>query len=575
VGGQAFRGLLGKAGLGLVFLIELLSEGGHLSALEVGEDRSKLTLAALNSDYRHQIRHQLKTVPQREELNQSNAEALSNDLTPEEQLQILALIPTRELAMLVDRLVLDREILVQPEELRTASLSPPRSSRRDLPTELSSNGLRSQGRRELVRLQTTITQTYKESATIDNLRWRIRAPESKTTAAALADHIQSGGPLATVRNLIMSDRSIFDKVSDLVFLRRFPDEDSEQVETRLLWKLGFNLPRYGGAISLLRLRLDEFNQCLLRVGAVDSEEERGEIRRSGVNLFVSLEDFLERLVSYNLWLCASDHFIDTKFGYNRHDAVIKVPQVLGTSVRSGDETFTWNSNGENTIGTTQVYLWRLIEWFSECQSRDKNTISRSEEDYPFYARHPEQVFAFCHVESWADFDRSEFDVYIDKIKNMAQQLAKSDLAGIRNWLDHKRSFQRFPTTDSMLAMVSRVRDVLEMADVHRLIPKRFWLEKDNLDRYGRGMRVLKDYADRPYSLAIPMLDVSMPRIGFDAPIIIGPGCFLAEGAVPIVLSVKSTGEYAKYWSGYPRRRQIPPPKTEVGSEHLEGNLEDM
>lgn len=40
---KPFRGLLGKAGLGLVFLIDLLSESGQLAALEVGEPEAKET----------------------------------------------------------------------------------------------------------------------------------------------------------------------------------------------------------------------------------------------------------------------------------------------------------------------------------------------------------------------------------------------------------------------------------------------------------------------------------------------------------------------------------------------------
>ena len=151
---------------------------------------------------------------------------------------------------------------------------------------------------------------------------------------------------------------------------------------------------------------------------------------------------------------------------------------------------------------------------------------------------------------------------------ISENIAKSDLAEIRNGLDHKRSEERFPAVDSMLAMVSRLREVVETADVQRLIPKRFWLEEQKLDRYGRGTLVLKDYAGRHYELARPMLVISMPKIEFNAPIIIGPGSLLADGAVPVILSVRSSGEYAKYWAGYPRRRHIPPPRSGIHSGQI-------
>ena len=55
MGGRAFRGLLGKAGLGLVFLIELLSEGGHLSALEIGELDGSPTLGGADHGAEHEL----------------------------------------------------------------------------------------------------------------------------------------------------------------------------------------------------------------------------------------------------------------------------------------------------------------------------------------------------------------------------------------------------------------------------------------------------------------------------------------------------------------------------------------
>ncbi len=52
---QAFRGLLGKGGLGLVFLIELLSEGGHLAAFEVGELDGSPTLGGADHGAEHEL----------------------------------------------------------------------------------------------------------------------------------------------------------------------------------------------------------------------------------------------------------------------------------------------------------------------------------------------------------------------------------------------------------------------------------------------------------------------------------------------------------------------------------------
>jgi hypothetical protein len=537
-----------------------------LASCVVGEDRREVLLAVLSGDRRNEIRHRLELSPRGNEFTNLSAKDLSSRLTPEERLQLLAVQHTRELVQVTDDLILQRRLVVQPEELRRASIAPPTTSRRDLRTEMSSYGLRSPGRRPLIRLKTAIERAYRDIDEIEDLRWRVRASENVSTSAALSSFIEREGARTAVAELVTPERRVFETIASEVLFSASQDDTIEGRTTRILWKLGFNIPRYGGALSLLRRRLDEFNQCLLTLGSAESETDRESIRCSGVNPFVSLEDYLERLVGFNSWLCSCDHFVGTRFAYNRVDAVAAVPEVLGAPLQSGDATFSWNLSGDNTLGTSQVYLEKLLSWLSGLRDTDRTSLRRSEDQMPHYAHDRDQEFPFLHTQAWADFDQSEFDSYLGRLREIGEQVRKSQLTNIRNGLDHRRRDDRFPTVESMLAMVSRIHQAVAISDVHRLVPKRFWLQERTTDRYGRGTLVLQDYEGRSYSVSTPNPVVALPEIQFASPVIIGPGKFLCGGAVPIVFSVRSANEFSRYWSGYPRRRTIPPPKSSQTGE---------
>jgi hypothetical protein len=270
--------------------------------------------------------------------------------------------------------------------------------------------------------------------------------------------------------------------------------------------------------------------------------------------------YLERLVAYNCWLCTCDHFVETRFVYNRVEVVASVPRFLGESLRSGDAIVSWRPSGDNMLGTSQAYLEALLTSLSGLRDVDRSGLRRPADQIPHYARDRDQEFPFLHTQAWADFDQTEFDLYLAHLREVGEQVRRSQLASVRNGLDHRRRDDRFPTVDSMLAMVSRIYQAVTISDVHRLVPKRSWLQDQTKDRYGRGTLVLQDYEGRSYSISSPNPVVALSAIGFASPVIIGPGKLLCGGVVPITFSVQSATEFSKYWSGYPRRRTIPPPK---------------
>ena len=124
-------------------------------------------------------------------------------------------------------------------------------------------------------------------------------------------------------------------------------------------------------------------------------------------------------------------------------------------------------------------------------------------------------------------------------------------------------------THRMLACVSRLQQVVDMADSERLLPKLFWATKTEQDADGNVCHTFADYRDAPLSLWGPSPVLPGPVKKFAAPYLIAPFDFLNQPRSTLVFLVSPRTEYREYWKDYPRRRVIPPESTECEERHME------
>jgi hypothetical protein len=174
------------------------------------------------------------------------------------------------------------------------------------------------------------------------------------------------------------------------------------------------------------------------------------------------------------------------------------------------------------------------------------------------------VFPYIHTALWADADYGSLNRLVEAFQDMCGNLARANLASIRNGLDHKRDEHTFPKVDEMLAFIGHFRQALDSADVQRYFPKEFWLSQWEADRYERVKLVLKDYCGRRQCLYSPsFLHKVTANISSVYPVIIGPGNILGYTNAEIYFRIGEASVYADYWSDYPRRREIPNPDKPV------------
>jgi len=527
----------------------------------VSEERASLVTAALMGSNGSFLRDVLCKPPRKKASGQGAAEALAKALTDEEQLQLLFLLKDSDLIELIDQCTNRGTIRVPLAEKRMARFPPP--AHVNTPTsELSSLGIRCSGFEPLLDFCALVWEAYSSSGRTSDLDWRLHNRLGSGTQNMLLDYLCKTEPSMALKELVLASEPVTKAICEKLKYSLEDLNDRKHVD-RLLWKLGFDLPRFSDTLTLLKRSLDLFSQELLAVGTLKEERDRERIRSVGVNLFVSVEVFLEELVCFNVWLLASDHFLKTKFRYDVNAARLKVSDVLGPILSSGDITVAWSTQNTNTLGTLMAYLNATAEWMNVLPGYQKEALLRTEGDLPDFADDKLRVFPFRHTTLWADSDLGHLERLAVSFADMVAKIARSNLAAIRNGLDHQRDETGFPGIDEMLAFVAHLREAVDVADINRFFPKEFWLEKTHEDRFGRQEFELKDYFGRSHVFFGPSFVQGIPGISADAPFIIAPGNLLGFANAEIMFAFHEPSTYSRYWESYPRRRQIPNGHTRV------------
>lgn len=524
----------------------------------VGKERTALTAHALKGASKLSLRQIITTPPRKKSNGDGSPEDVAQRLTSEEQLQLLMSLEDNILVEYIDELTDRRSIKIPLGDVRKPEFSAT-SRAKDQRCQLSALGIRSYRPNPISNLSALILQAYESENMVNELAWKLRQAGGKNLREALFNHIRDKGPETSVRELVLSSAALTKTICNEVSLslKHISSNDKKSVE-KILWKLGFNPADYSDTLKRLKVRLSDFNQKLLSTPSIDTEDDREGIRSAGVNLFVSLEEFLDSLISYNVWLLYSDHFASNRFSYDIDEARHCVSQAL--SIPNEDEMVVvpWSENGDNTLGTLLYYLARTASWIESLEDANRDQLKKDEDDLPHYYDDKLRPFPFRHTQLWADADVSELSKYKDGFITIARLIGQADLASVRNGIDHHRDEYSFPESDKMFACVARLSQALESADVNRYFPKQFWLESKKENRYGVREYTYLDYADRELITFGPNVAMGLPNQIYAHPVIIAPGNLLGYPNSQLMFWIQERNEYSNFWRDYPKRRKPEP-----------------
>jgi hypothetical protein len=533
-----------------------------LSECLLGDDRTALFVAALNSPDGAFLRRSLAQPPRRRSAGEGSADQLSSSVPPEAQVQLLLLLRDPTLVHFIDTLVARRSIRLSIGEKRRAVFGVP-SLIRDSRAELSALGIRSTRGNLMVNLVAVIWDAYQEAGLMPDLEWRIRGGSVAPAYDSLVAFLRARDPAESVRSLILSSQTVTQLVCRKLLISPDQAVDASGAD-RILWKLGFDPPQFETWITRFSNRLRDFTETVLAVSPIETEDARDRVRAAGVNVFVSVEEFLDKLIAYNVWLLAVDHFLNT-FILDLDIARATVGEILGASLTSGSSTLPWSRSADNPVGVLSRYLSEAALWMKQLENADRDLVLRRDVDLPHYARERRRRFPFTHVQFWADTDVSQLGRHCAEFTDIAKLLQQADLTGIRNGLDHWREPDRFPTAENMLACATRIGQALEKADIKRFLPKVFWLYGRKATRFGTVEYEFRDYAGRSAVAYGPDMISGSFEIKYGIPVVLAPGNLLGLPNASLRFSIRERNDHSKYWDGYPRRRHVGPTESEIGA----------
>lgn len=266
-----------------------------------------------------------------------------------------------------------------------------------------------------------------------------------------------------------------------------------------------------------------------------------------------MEEFLDCFITYNIWVLASDHFLDTKCTFDLSRSRKIVSQIIGTTIESGSQKFSWDIEGTNNLGVMLCYLDKTLTWLKSLPQTERDLFSRNNEDFPHYASKSMESFLYKHTQLWADMDINSLKEYIEKFETICKLIRKSNLSCVRNGIDHKRSENEFPRIEVMDSCAECLKQIIKTANERRYFPNPLWLKKIEKNRYGMIKDILEDSSGQSIEINGPSMYFDILSPSFNGVWLVSPVKLSEYPNSHIIFKYKQMNEYDEYWDGYPRR----------------------
>jgi hypothetical protein len=525
------------------------------------QELTSLLVYILGSPDGVRLRRALAQPPRKQVAAEGKAVDVAERLTPSETHHLLLMLSNDVLARHVDDACQGGALRLHPDDVRSPSKIHNVSIMYQLMSggiEIGALGVREDSGNNSARLATALLEAYSRAGILSDLGWKVRASGTEDLFAQLLDYVAEHGPMATVTKLAYSTRKVLDVVLDLLKFGPSFTKDSEAAD-RILWKCGFDMPTTDPGLPLLEERLAQFRDIVTGTGAINDEEARGRIRSAGVNLFVSIEEFLETIISYVTWILHTDPHSHDGLQYSASLARSIVSLCLAPLELNGpdDEVRPWDADGQNTLGCMMAYLISLNKWIQTIVgSTPDPTLLRPEHETPRFSEYPGRAFAFPYRRLWANISANGAALFKSQFADFASALARADIVGVRNGLDHKRSEDAFPSLEKLATFVIQFERALRIADVYRAYPKLFFVVAKSDDRYENTTYELSDTRRGRVEIREPSTVHGLRRLNIlraAGPVIVAPEGILGGAHSSLCIEVVRDSRWDAYWAGHTAR----------------------
>lgn len=522
-------------------------------------EKTAVLADTLKSDLGPHLRSLLQNHPQLRTMKKLTPDDLASKLPAEVAIQLMHSLTTPQIISVVEKCIANDLVHIPSAEVRKTKHSPP-APWPTVATEMGALGLRPGFPDPAARLLRVVTDAYSANDTLADLRWHLGAGDDSQIPAAMLQRLRTAGPADVVRTLVLTSPSIARHASSAVglSLQDVQTKDTTAVE-RFLWKCGFELRSTAPFGDTLREKAGSLEEMVDRID-FSGEKARMDIREKGNPLFVQVENFLDQLISFNVWCATQDHWYGSRFQFRLKQARRRVSEFLEPRYGKPPKAPPWDPERSSTLGTQLFYLDSVRRFVEECRSTDRAAVRRS--NAVDFLDPSDRPFAFLHFEFWADVDPKSLAVYSEVLDEFCSLLRQGDVAGVRNGLDHWREAEEFPTREQIVTCCKRISMAVRLAEERHLFPVLYWLDTKTqcvtrgFDEYGVRS------SDRTRSVIRPSTLGGLPDVPWQAPLVFSPLQINDAADTAIFFKVVPASDYAEYWAGFPRHADRDPARNE-------------
>lgn len=486
-----------------------------------------------------------------------SAEDFLNSRSRAEIVQILLLMSDREIVHAVDSSVRTGKISVPSGEVRRPRLNGRKSGYFETSFQCSSRGVRVHSANAwtpMRRLRRLIGDVYQGADLESRLEWKIRQIEANSQEEKLDKYLAANEVHLTIRDLFLSGPDVFRRAAASVGLVGESSRSDAELISDITWKLGFPLDLDDRGAADLRENANSLREAASESSHYGEEQQRV-LRSLSPNLFVSLEETLDRALVFVCWLTAVDHWMEKpRFTFFRDEARRDTARILSSySARKGDAVV-FNGDGVNTLFPL-IAGFGLLASYLESEAAQPDKYQRAQSDVPeVFSESDLMTFGYQSKLPFLNCPAESRGRLIRELRTVSRELSNGGISTVRNSLEHHKG--SFPSQQDILSCIDAITRVCDLLEEFGILPMVFRLKSFTRDSEGRTIYIYEDYSGRAVRIPAPSSVVVAGGPSWTQNQIIVSG-LIAGGSnwVPrFIPGVRS--EFTEMWQDWPRPRML-------------------
>ena len=401
-----------------------------------------------------------------------------------------------------------------------------------------------------------VKRIYEDESDRDKLKHILRdipnVKNSKSVYEILEYSIYRNDITLLVENLLIKDYEAYKKTRNYLKIpgNIASEVDNDVLKTIILWKCGFNICEYQNE-GLQIMKMTSIIEDEISLISNFNESSKSAIRGKLINLFVKLEEYLQKMLFFLTWILLSDIY-KNKNVYNEHICRLTAYQELQNYKYNEDEIFTLDDKGNDTLYPLIVGFKVLLIKIENLLTLDEKIERKPSDEIPKAVISDNAHFPFKHKRLIYDLNVESIERVRQSLKDIYLNLETMQLCEIRNSTSHKRSDDKFPEPNKIAQFCKNIKGFIEESENKGYYPSIYYSKESRTDIYGRN--IVSAYNSLGNKVEYLLLNDSLfPMPQFNEPQVIVGFLKIREFDGGLRLKIQQESHYLNFLKNYPIR----------------------